>query len=411
MKRIIITLLAFALSSITLAYAQGIHVGDTFYDGDVVYTVKEIRMGTVVYLTDVLGEEELTLEQWGSTPDVFRLRPSRNAEDPKYGAEFGCRVNFVSRPDNSYLEVIGDNDIVLRVLPLVKPMDSFEDGSFWHGDALVYTAHTFEEVSVLMKASAEGEEHEFVLTPITDGGDLYVVSDGPDEGVNQFGAAGYARRIRQGSLDVLCFYGKKDNLLMDALEATKVSDAQQLNVRKWMEMITGDYCTESGSQVKIWSDQGSYKGKDMHFAPVTFNGMVTGVLDFGSGGPFFVGKVEAVPTPGGLRMTEVKMNEGEPWYEKTVSSYELEWTGRESRFDFASRSLLNSGLRRLDKPTLRVMRNAILAAHGYVFKSKDLKAYFEDQLWYTPAQSNASVKLTLLEQLNVALIQAAERAQ
>lgn len=98
MKRIIIALLAFALSSITLAYAQGIHVGDTFYDGDVVYTVKEIRMGTVVYLTDVLGEEELTLEQWGSTPDVFRLRPSRNAEDPKYGAEFGCRVNFVSRP-------------------------------------------------------------------------------------------------------------------------------------------------------------------------------------------------------------------------------------------------------------------------------------------------------------------------
>ena len=290
-------------------------------------------------------------------------------------------------------------------------MDSFEDGSFWHGDALVYTAHIFEEVSVLMKASAEGEEHEFVLTPITDGGDLYVVSDGPDEGVNQFGAAAYARRVRQGSLDVLCFYGKKDNLLMDALEATKVSDAQQLNVRKWMEMITGDYCTESGSQVKIWSDQGSYKGKDMHFAPVTFNGMVTGVLDFGSGGPFFVGKVEAVPTPGGLRMTEVKMNEGEPWYEKTVSSYELEWTGRESRFDFASRSLLNSGLRRLDKPTLRVMRNAILAAHGYVFKSKDLKAYFEDQLWYTPAQSNASVKLTLLEQLNVALIQAAERAQ
>ena len=57
------------------------------------------------------------------------------------------------------------------------------------------------------------------------------------------------------------------------------------------------------------------------------------------------------------------------------------------------------------------MRNAILAAHGYVFKAKDLKAYFEDQLWYTPAQSNASVKLTLLEQLNIALIQAAERAQ
>ena len=68
MKRIIITLLAFALSSITLAYAQGIHVGDSFYDGDLLFTVREIRMGTVVYMTDVLGEEELTLEQWGTAP-------------------------------------------------------------------------------------------------------------------------------------------------------------------------------------------------------------------------------------------------------------------------------------------------------------------------------------------------------
>ncbi|MBQ9660247.1 MAG: YARHG domain-containing protein [Bacteroidales bacterium] len=60
---------------------------------------------------------------------------------------------------------------------------------------------------------------------------------------------------------------------------------------------------------------------------------------------------------------------------------------------------------------LRPSRNAILASHGYVFQSKDLKAYFEAQPWYTPAESNASVKLSLLEQLNVALIQAAERAE
>ncbi len=57
------------------------------------------------------------------------------------------------------------------------------------------------------------------------------------------------------------------------------------------------------------------------------------------------------------------------------------------------------------------MRNAILAAHGYVFKSKDLKTYFEAQPWYTPAASNASIKLSLLEELNIALIQAAERAE
>lgn len=63
MKRIIISLLAFTLSSFTFTYAQGIQVGDRFYDGSVVYTVREVRMGTVVYMTYALGDEELTLEQ------------------------------------------------------------------------------------------------------------------------------------------------------------------------------------------------------------------------------------------------------------------------------------------------------------------------------------------------------------
>jgi len=33
------------------------------------------------------------------------------------------------------------------------------------------------------------------------------------------------------------------------------------------------------------------------------------------------------------------------------------------------------------------------------------------QPWYHPAANNASIKLSLLEQLNVSLIQAAERAE
>ena len=370
MKKIIISLLAFALSALTLTRAQGIRVGDRFYDGYVVYTVQDIRMGTIVYMTDAAGDEELTLEQWGAKPDVFRLRPSRNAEEPKYGAEFGCRVNYVNLPDNQYLEVIVDNDIVL----------------------------------------AEGEELEFVLTPATGGVDLFAVSDSPSEAMNVFENAAYARRIRQDGLDVICFYDKK-NRLTDALQATQVWNGQALNVEQWMAMIAGDYVTEGGKPVQIRPDGATYGGKALSLQPVTFNGMVTGVLDFGQSGPYLAGKVEAVPTPEGLRLTEVKMEDGEPWFERTVSYFDLNWTGERSRFDFASHILLNGGLQRYDKPLLRVMRNAILAAHGYVFKSKDLKACFETQPWYTPAADNASVKLSLLEQLNISLIQAAERAE
>ena len=105
------------------------------------------------------------------------------------------------------------------------------------------------------------------------------------------------------------------------------------------------------------------------------------------------------------------MNDGEPWYERTVSYFDLTWTGEQSRFGFAADILLIGVLHRYDKPLLRVMRNAILAAHGYVFQSKDLKTYFEAQPWYKPAASNSSIKLSLLEQLNVSLIQAAERAE
>lgn len=410
MKKMILLLLASVLSAFTLTFAQGIRVGDRFYDGVFVYTVQEIRMGTIVYMTDDQGEEELTLEQWGKTPDVYRLRPSRNAEDPKYGAEFGCRVNYVINPDNKYLEVIGDNDIVLEVLPLLQPMEDIAEGSLWYSGELVFDAHPAEDGSVRLNAMSEGEEHEFILTPATDGVDLFEVSDGPSEAMNMFEHAAYARRIQQDGLDVICFYDKQ-NRLMDALQATQTWNSQDLNVGQWMAMIAGDYVTESGKRVQIRPDRSMYDGKALSLQPVTFNGLVTGVLDFGKSGPYLVGKVEAVPTPEGLQLTEVKMEDGEPWFERTVSYFNLKWTGGQSRFDFASHTLLNGVLYRYDKTLLRLMRNAIMAAHGYVFKSKDLKTYFEAQPWYTPASSNAAVELSLLEHLNIALIQAAERAE
>ena len=74
-------------------------------------------------------------------------------------------------------------------------------------------------------------------------------------------------------------------------------------------------------------------------------------------------------------------------------------------------TLSELGFGRSDLKTLRFMRNAILASRGYVFRSKDLKAYFESQPWYQPAIDNADVDLSLLDLINIALIQAAERQE
>ena len=394
----------------SLLQAQAVREGDRFYDGATVYTVREVRMGNIIYMADASGDEELTLEQWGNSPGVYRLRPSRNAEEPKYGAEFGCRVNYVSHPDNRYLEVIGDNDIILKVLPLVRPMDDLAAGSLWYSGALVYDANPEEDGSVRMTAMAEGEELEFLLTPAAAGTDLFDVSDGPNGAMNAYEDAAYARRLRQDGLDVICFYDKR-NRLTDVMQATQVWDSQALNVKQWMALIRGKYKTGSGAELVLDETWFAYGEYDYPLEPITFNGGVTGVLDFGETGGPYTGRLEAVPTQEGLRLTEVKMEDGEPWFERTVSSFDLEWDGDQSRFGFTRDILLIGVLHRYDKPLLRVMRNAILAAHGYTFQSKDLKTYFEAQPWYHPAANNASVKLSLLEQLNVSLIQAAERAE
>ena len=89
----------------------------------------------------------------------------------------------------------------------------------------------------------------------------------------------------------------------------------------------------------------------------------------------------------------------------------LKWAGSESRFGYANQILLNDRMfRMMKKSTLRIMRNAILARHGYMFSSPDLVEYFGNTTWFTPRPSNDDVdeELTLVERLNIELIKAEE---
>ena len=79
------------------------------------------------------------------------------------------------------------------------------------------------------------------------------------------------------------------------------------------------------------------------------------------------------------------------------------------RFEFANYTLLyGNELNTYSPQMLRVMRNSIFAHHGYVFQSADLKDYFSREPWYKPVNNNGSMKLSLLEQLNVDLIKMRE---
>ena len=74
-----------------------------------------------------------------------------------------------------------------------------------------------------------------------------------------------------------------------------------------------------------------------------------------------------------------------------------------------SNCLLNTTyLGRFSKEELRLMRNEILARHGWRFQSKDLQEYFGRQSWYKPGNDNNTIKLSVIEQLNIQLIKSEE---
>ena len=93
---------------------------------------------------------------------------------------------------------------------------------------------------------------------------------------------------------------------------------------------------------------------------------------------------------------------------RTLSLYHAD--PEQGRWHFASEAMLSRlTLGHYRKSSLRLMRNEVLARHGYKFTNKDLVEYFTSQPWYHPAESNDHVQLSFYEQMTVALIQAEER--
>ena len=62
----------------------------------------------------------------------------------------------------------------------------------------------------------------------------------------------------------------------------------------------------------------------------------------------------------------------------------------------------------ISKEDLRLMRNRILANHGYRFQSKDLQEHFGQYAWYKPVSDNSTIKLDIIEQVNLELIKSEE---
>lgn len=113
MKKIIFLLLI-SLTAL-FAQAQTIRVGQKFWDGESLYTVKEIRMGKYFYMTTSHGNE-LTLEM--VKKGEYKIIPSRQADDCPFGAEFGWKVQHINQEGVNFLAVRKPNGDAMWTMEL-----------------------------------------------------------------------------------------------------------------------------------------------------------------------------------------------------------------------------------------------------------------------------------------------------
>ena len=71
----------------------------------------------------------------------------------------------------------------------------------------------------------------------------------------------------------------------------------------------------------------------------------------------------------------------------------------------ASVDLLSSDfVSNLSKADIFILRNSIFARHGFAFRDKQLRLYFENYNWYMPVFGDVKKELTTIEKLNVDLL-------
>ena len=73
-----------------------------------------------------------------------------------------------------------------------------------------------------------------------------------------------------------------------------------------------------------------------------------------------------------------------------------------------SRKLTSNDVKGLDKTMLRLLRNAMFAAHNYKFKSPDLMEFYTYYSWYSPLYEDVSSSLNSIERYNIDFIKRRE---
>jgi len=74
------------------------------------------------------------------------------------------------------------------------------------------------------------------------------------------------------------------------------------------------------------------------------------------------------------------------------------------KFNASTQELKKSDVENLKRPDLQIIRNMIYARHGYSFKNRPLRVFFDAQDWYVPVSNDVKDELTEVEKKNIQLL-------
>jgi len=79
------------------------------------------------------------------------------------------------------------------------------------------------------------------------------------------------------------------------------------------------------------------------------------------------------------------------------------------KYNASNTKLTKSDVENLKQGDLFIIRNTIYARHGYSFKNRPLRVFFDAQPWYIPVHNDIKKELTPLEQENIKLLMKYEK--
>lgn len=301
--------------------------------------------------------------------------------------------------------------IILLSLPLALSAQTIPDGSMWFDGAVQYVAEVRAGGKIVYFKGGTPHEggYEFTLERIAEGRYKIIPSRQAEDytPVGNYGwRVDYVVKDKVYALVVR----NAEGLVSHVLDITAEDNFDNIAFDN-TTLFLGTYSTEQigflghGKEYVI-----DYKecqmGKNKPMEPYEFMeeyDMPINVIK--TGGKLWM----LAPTLLGMNVYPAKKDK-EGNYVKAGSAIPVYWSDHsKGRFCIASERLLNTGLlAHYSREALRLMRNEILARHGYTFKSQELSDYFFKQDWYEPTGDNDGIKLSTIEELNISLIKAEE---